>query len=99
MLNHVCVVPFLRILLYTLLTPKIINTKLYPPKKATNIKLCSKIRKQTADNESPVSQKHPKRTTVMRREGKRHWERQEEQVMKEREEEKSSLLRPKMLET
>ena len=34
MLNHVCVVPFLRILLYTLLTPKIINTKLYiHPKK------------------------------------------------------------------
>ena len=30
----VCVVPFLRILLYTLLTPKIINTKLYiHPKK------------------------------------------------------------------
>ena len=44
---------------------------MYPPKKATNIKLCSKIRKQTADNESPVSQKHPKRTTVMRREGKK----------------------------
>ena len=67
------VVPFLRILLLFWRPPKssILNNTVYPPKKATNIRLCGKIGKQTGDNESPVSQKHPERTTVMRREVKK----------------------------
>ena len=47
------------------------------------------------DQENLVSQKHPERRTVTRREVKKHWERLEEQVRKERKEKKRFPLHPK----
>ena len=47
------------------------------------------------DKENLGSQKHPERITVIRREVKKHWERLEEQVRKERKEEKRFPLHPK----
>ena len=47
------------------------------------------------DKENFGSQKHPERITAIRREGNKHWERLEEQLRRERKEEKRFPLHPK----